>query len=269
MLINSIALILAAILVISTVASASATRESAPPTLTIFQSDVDGFRVGVPSGWIVEDVDNTDPIARQAERSLGAGLLARLCPEDIATAQIDDTHSCPQEMDSVLIFRYANLRSRPEFEDIIQQNRSITPSDFAAFYLQFLKVQLDFTDFRLLEDIDTVVNVTDPQTNQSIAKAPAKYIEMTYLDGLGHRLDRDFALLVIANNDNTGYALIPSFSPDSRPKDLPREYQQVFDSFQLLAPSNGSPKSNPVPVPFPSLQLVKVKQSLHSSFRNS
>ncbi|MDQ3872772.1 MAG: hypothetical protein M3258_04080 [Thermoproteota archaeon] len=269
MLIDTIALLLAAILIISTVASATATRVLVPSPSTIFQSDVDGFRVGVPSGWIVEDIDNTDPVARHAERTLGGGLLARLCPKDIATSQVDGTRSCPQGMDSVLIFRYANLKSRPEFADIIQQNRNITTSDLVAFYLKFLELQLNFSDFTLLEDADVEVNVTDPHTNQSTTTAPAKYIEITYLDGLGHRLDKDFALLVISNDDNTGYALIPSFSLPLRPENLPPQYQEIFDSFQLLVPNMDSSQSNTVPVPRLSPHLIERTQPLHSTLHNS
>src|SRR5215208_1951028 len=42
---------------------------------TIFQNDVDGFRVGVPEGWVVEDIDSTDPAERRYEKSLGIGKL--------------------------------------------------------------------------------------------------------------------------------------------------------------------------------------------------
>jgi hypothetical protein len=266
MLIDSIALMLAAILLISIGTSAMATRVSLPPS-KIFQSYVDGFRVGVPSGWIIEDIDNTAPNARQAERNLGGGLLSRLCPEDLATPQIGGKYSCAQAMDYVLIFRFADLKSRPESADIIQQNRNITTSDFVAFYLLFLETLFGFTNFRLLEDIDTAVNVTDPQTNQTITTARAKYIDVTYVDGLGQRQDRDIALLVMANDENTGYAVIPSMSI-MRPEHLPPELQVILDSFELLVPNNGGNQSNTSPVPLSAPQLVEHEQPSPLLFHN-
>jgi hypothetical protein len=266
MLIDSIAIILAAILLISIGTSAMATRVSLLPS-TIFQSDVDGFRLEVPNKWIIEDIDNTAPNALQAERILGGGLLARLCPEDLAIPQISGKHSCAQATDYVLIFRYSDLKSRPEFADIIQKNRNITTSDFVAFYLLFLERLFGFTNFRLLEDIDTTVNVTDPQTNQTIATAHAKYIEVTYLDGLGQRQDRDIALLIMANDENTGYALIPSMSI-MRPEHSSPEQQQILDSFELLVPNNNGNQSNSSQVPFSAPQLVEHEQILPSLFHN-
>jgi hypothetical protein len=267
MLTDSIALMLAAILLISIGTSAMATRVSLPPS-TIFQSNVDGFRVGVPNAWIIEDIDNTAPNALQAERILGGGLLARLCPEHLATPEISAKYSCAQAMDYVLIFRYADLKSRPEFADIIQQNRNITTSDFVAFYLLFLERLFGFTNFRLLEDFDTAVNVTDPQTNQTITTAHAKYIDVAHIDGLGQRQDRDIALLVLANDENTGYALIPSMSI-MRPEHLSPEHQEILDSFELLVPNNNSGnQSNPSLVPFSVPQLVEHEQPSSSLIHN-
>jgi hypothetical protein len=47
-----------------------------------------------------------------------------------------------------------------------------------AYYFLFLEQKANFTNFRLLESVDKTVNVVDPQTNESTATAPAKYIEI-------------------------------------------------------------------------------------------
>src|SRR5215216_5359911 len=56
---------------------------------TIFQSTVDGIRLGVPDGWVVEDLNNTDSSSQQSEQNYGAGSLVELCPQILATPQRD------------------------------------------------------------------------------------------------------------------------------------------------------------------------------------
>ena len=63
-----------------------------------------------------------------------------------------------------------------------------------AYYFLFLEQKANFTNFRLLESVDKRVNVVDPQTNESMATAPAKYIEMTFLDDQGIRNERETSL---------------------------------------------------------------------------
>lgn len=113
-------------------------------------------------------------------------------------------------------------------------------SDFLAYYIQFLGERVNLTDTRLAENIDREINVTDPQTNQTIATAPAKYVEMTYSDSSDIWNYRDFYLVVLSNDGNTGYilnctpsAVSLSFLPIPA-ADLPPEQQQIFDSFELL-----------------------------------
>jgi hypothetical protein len=216
------------------------TLPSLPPTK--FQSDVDGIRVGVPDGWVFEDLNNTDPSSQQAEQSYGAGVLVELCPQNQATPQIGGTYLCPaaeEGLDSVSVWRFADLKSRPEFAGVLQQNQSVTTTDLVAFYFLFLEQKANFSNFRLVQNIDTTVNIIDPQTGASIATAPAKYIETAYLDASGAPNEGDIALLVLGNDENTGYALLPVASALPAPGQLPAEHQMVFDSFELIA-ANGT-----------------------------
>jgi hypothetical protein len=172
-----------------------------------------------------------------------------LCPQDQAIPQIGGEYVCPDEVqDSVSIFRFTALKSRPEFAGVVQQNQNITASDLVAFFIQTLEQRVGYTNFRLLENIDTTVNVTDPQTNETIATAPAKYVETTFLDDQGRRQERDFALVVLSNDGNTGYVLLPTISLFPRPEELSPEHQQVFDSFELVAPNSSSLQTNPGPM---------------------
>jgi hypothetical protein len=208
-----------------------------PPT-TIFQSTVDGIRMGVPDRWVVEDLNNTDSSLQQSEQSYGAVSLVELCPQILATPQIGGTYLCPdaqEGLDSVSVWRFADLKSRPEFAGLVQRNQSITTTDLVAFYFLFLEQKANFTNIRLLQNIDTTVNVIDPQTNETITTAPAKYIETTYLDSNGIPHEGEIALLVLSNDGKTGYVLLPLASQLTAAGELPPEHKLVFDSFQLVA----------------------------------
>jgi hypothetical protein len=212
----------------------------------VFQSTVDGIRVGVPDGWVVEDLNNTDSSLQQSEQSYGAGGLVELCPQILATPQIGGSYLCPdaqEGLDSVSVWRFADLKSRPEFTGLVQRNQSITTTDLVAFYFLFLEQKANFTNIRLLQNIDTTVNVIDPQTNETIATAPAKYIETTYLESNGIPNEGDIALLVLSDDGNTGYILLPLASLLTTAGELPPEHQLVFDSFQLVAANNTATNS--------------------------
>src|SRR5215210_7151910 len=213
---------------------------------TIFQSTVDGIRLGVPDGWVVEDLNNTDSSSQQSEQNYGAGSLVELCPQILATPQIGGTYLCPdtqEGLDSVSVWRFADLKSRPEFAGLVQRNQSITTTDLVAFYFLFLEQKANFTNIRLLQNIDTTVNVIDPQTNETITTAPAKYIETTYLDSNGIPHEGEIALLVLSNDGNTGYVLLPLASQLTAAGELPPEHKLVFDSFQLVAANSTATNS--------------------------
>lgn len=122
---------------------------------------------------------------------------------------------------------------------LARENKSITTSDFLAYLIQDAERRTGVTSIRLLENIDRVVNITDPQTNRTIATAPAKYVEVSYSRGILQ--ETDFHLLVLSNDGNTGYVLIPSTSTVFSPaEELPPEHQQIFDSFELVAATNAT-----------------------------
>lgn len=241
-----------------------------PPSLpsATFQSNVDGISVGVPSGWVFEDVNNTDPGLQQAEQSYGAGVLVELCPQNQATPQIGGTYLCPdaeEGLDSVSVWRFADLKSRPEFAGVLQQNQSITANDLVAYYFLFLEQKANFTNIRLLQNVDTTVNVIDPQTEVSIATVPAKYIQTSYLNANGIPTEGDVALLALGTDGNTGYALLPVASLATAAGQLPPEHELVFDTFELVATNNTGSNStitSSVPASPFSQQLQQQEQRL-------
>jgi plastocyanin len=240
-----------------------------PPSLpsATFQSNIDGIRVGVPSGWVFEDANNTAPSLQQAEQNYGAGVLAELCPQNQATPQIGGTYLChdaEEGLDSVSVWRFTDLKSRPEFAGLVQRNQSITTNDLVAYYFLFLEQKANFTNIRLLQNIDTTVNLLDPQTGVSIATVPAKYIQTSYLNAEGIANDGDVALLTLSTDGSTGYALLPVASVATAAGQLPPEHQLVLDTFELIATNNtgNSTTTNPLPISPFSQQIQQQEQRL-------
>ncbi|HYY67518.1 MAG TPA: hypothetical protein VE572_04150, partial [Nitrososphaeraceae archaeon] len=88
-----------------------------------FESAEDSFRVQVPEGWIIHNVNNTGLVLSD-ESTQGYGILAQLCPQEQqrqqqaaipnASSNSSDTlSSCDQsENDIIHIVRYPDLDNR-------------------------------------------------------------------------------------------------------------------------------------------------------------
>jgi hypothetical protein len=101
------------------------------PTMTIYQSNADGFRIGVVDGWVIEDYDNTSLQSQDDERQRGFTPLAMICPQEQAFRSTNGTFVCPLEASpALLIIRFGELSTRPEFAAVIQENGIITVTDF-------------------------------------------------------------------------------------------------------------------------------------------
>lgn len=207
-----------------------------------YQNPVDGFRVQVPDGWIADDLNNTAPDVQSMESELGIGLLARLCPQEDSLPDIGGGSKCQQgESRTVIhIFRYDDLYSRVAFFDYKDQNKTITIADMLAFHFTSLQNE-GYTDFTIINDTDTTVNVTDAQTNQTVGTASAKLLDYSYpVPFSAGSISKDLVLLVLDNDDtNTGYYVIPSFPLSSLTgpptwQTLPPQIKQVIDSFGLV-----------------------------------
>lgn len=167
----------------TTSSSSGISGEAATVPLTTYQSSADGFRMGVPSGWVVDDQDNTSPSARAMERTAGIAILATLCPHGDALPAIGGNYTCTtstEQITSVVVLRIDELKARPEFANLVQQNRNITTSDLFALVIQFTEETLGAQNFRVVNDTDTTVDIIDSRTNQTAGTAPAKYVEFTY-----------------------------------------------------------------------------------------
>ena len=221
---------------------------------TTFENIDDGFRVQVPNGWVIEDIDNTNLTLRRAEAELGYALIANICPQEQALSVIDDdTYECEQPPDNVYMMKFSDLRDWPAFASV--RNDNITIPDFLSFYIQsFMQDAVGVRNIETVNNVDTTVNLTSVQTNQTIKTVPAKLVEFTYrtapvADDNDRGIEmRQFGLLVL--NETTGYNLFyerPAFLLTSG--QLPAPVQQIFESFELVTANAATTRATIAPIP--------------------
>ena len=249
----------------------------------LFESTEDSFRLQVPEGWIIHDVNNTGSMFLEESRQ-GYGILAQLCPQEQQQQQRaalsnnvsrgggggGDTVRCQgSEGDIIHIVRYPDLDARLQAANNITttNNNNRTIDNILLYHMQKLG-QVGYRNIEIVNNTDTTLNVMDPQTNQTIATVPAKFIEMTYSTASAPNVIREGYLISTATNATAPYAGItkgysifyegnstttaagtataatiqqtttatPSIrlgAPILPP--LPAAIQQIFDSFELIA----------------------------------
>jgi hypothetical protein len=240
----------------------TSSRPAAIHSTTFFQSTDDGFRVQVPDGWIIDDVDNTGSTLSE-DSTQDYAMLAQLCPEEEQQEQptvpnvgsSDDTSNCEgSENDVIFIVRYHDLDDALQVRNNVtttNNNTSMTTSDNILLYnIQKLK-EVGYRDIGIVNSTDMTVNVTNLQTNETITTVPAKTVEMTYTTPIAPDEIRSGYLISTATDmtppnlgTTKGYTIFyegTSLSPAEitigfgslRP--LPLDVRQVFDSFELIA----------------------------------
>jgi hypothetical protein len=239
----------------------------------IFHSNTDGFRVQVPTEWIIEDINNS----RSAELPEAFPLLAELCPQSGAVPQIGGTLICTESEDAprLTIHSAPNLTSRPEFASIVGQGQDITISDLTAYWIEFSTGSgggaAATTGYEVLENEERTVNIIDSATNQTTGTTvAAQWIRIQ----TGEESDDFFgfsttqlttsALIVLSPDANTGYFITPTgrYAVD---EGLPPEQEEILDSFELLSTATAgttatSPPTpqQPSPPPSPSQQTPEL-----------
>src|SRR5215216_5245655 len=238
-------------------------------TTTLFQSANDSFGIQVPQGWIIQDVNNTGSMLLE-EAIQGYGILAQLCPEEEEEQQGavpttlpnadgsrgDDTFSCEGSQNYVIrIVRYPDLDNRLQAANNVtttnsSNNNNMTNDNIISYHLQKLQ-EIDYRGIQIVNSADTTVNLTNPQTNQTIATVPAKFVEMTYSTAIAPNETRSGYLISTATNATApdlgitkGYTMFYEGSSVSAAeptigfgslRQLPPAVKQIFDSFELIA----------------------------------
>ena len=232
------------------------------PTLL---SAKDSFRVQLPEGWVIQDMNNTG-FTLAAEVLQGYGILAQLCPQEQQQSSLPSVGgsnryigNCQQAQEEVIhIIRYPNLGTRVGIssDDIFTIiNRDTIPNAILAYHIQKLQ-EVGYRDIQIVNSADTTMNVdisTGQNSSRTATAVPAKLVEMTYSTALNETKSGYFILTATAATPRnlgtmTGYSIFyegnstattaetrPSFS--LAPILLPASVRQVFDSFELIAAS--------------------------------
>jgi hypothetical protein len=237
--------------------TSSAVAASAPSSL--FQSIEDGFKVQVPQGWVIHDMDNTG-FGLLTELFQGYGVLAQLCPQDQQQQQAlrnvggssSSGGSCQPSQeggDIIHIIRYPNLGARLGFtaQQIIA-NTNNTLDNILAYEIQKLH-EVGYRDIHILNSTYRTVNFDINAI--PAAKVPAKLVEMTYTtDSAPNEVKRGYFISTVTNatpqnmETITGYSIFyegnsateavssGSLTPTTQ---LAGAAGEVFDSFELIA----------------------------------
>jgi hypothetical protein len=201
-----------------------------------FESISDSFSITVPTGWVIEDVPNTDTDALLGEMQQGSRLLARLCPQEQALADTDDAYGCEEADDSIYIQQYPNLADEPEFASIANSN--ITNENFLSYHMVKLQ-KLGYTNMSILQEINMTINVTSADTNNTIARVPANFIEMRY-NSADSPDTRGYFLLAATNATSkagiiSGYSVSYERDAATLPSgNLAEIIEQIFQSYEFV-----------------------------------
>src|SRR5215213_964462 len=238
---------------------------------TIAENTKDSFRVQVPQGWVIHDVNNTG-FALMAEVLDGVGILARLCPEkeqqlavlpnaggNASVSNNNNSSSCRGAQEEVIhIVRYPNLSPRLGFaSDDVISNDDVIPDIILGYQMQKLQ-EVGYRDIRVVDSTDTTINVdisTGLNNSTIAATVPAKLVEMTYSTNLAPDQIRKGYFISTATNTTprnlgnmTGYGIFYEGTssavaeggeetrlPSGGGLILPIPVMEVFDSFELIA----------------------------------
>src|SRR5215216_4930364 len=251
------------------------------PTRTTFQSTNDSFSIQVPDGWVIQDANNTGS-ALLEETTRGYGILAQLYPQEGQQQQqgaalpdasggstnnsssgISTSNSCQGSEEVIHIIRYPNLDTRIQAASNVSttttnSNTNMTTDDIQSYHLQKLQ-EVGYRSMQIVNTTDTTLNLTNPQTNETIATVPARLVEMAYSTNAAPNETRTGYFISTATNATApnlgttkGYAVFyegnsttntaaaeittaTAASGSLAPTPLPPVVGQVFDSFELIA----------------------------------
>ena len=215
-------------------------------TPTTFQSASDGFRVQVPDGWIIQDANNTGS-RLEDEIRLGYGILAQLCTKEQQGATLSNasdtinsnstinTNGCQGAQEELIhIVRYPDLDTR-----VVSNNSTVnnmTTDNILLYHLQKLQ-EVGYRGIQIVNRSDVKLNLTNSQTNQTIATVPAKLVEMTYNTASAPHVMRTGYLISTASNQTApnlgttkGYTVFYEGNIITNAAAV----AQVFDSFELI-----------------------------------
>jgi hypothetical protein len=208
-----------------------------------FENVADGFRMHIPYGWVVQDIDNLHLPNFRVANEAGFLMVAIICPQQEAVPVAGGMYNCGQSENAVEVL-HDRLSHRPEFE-VIEDPANITSDDFLAFIIEEMQGR-NYTNIQIINSTDLTINITSPEdSNTTIRTAEAKLVEMTYQPGsldLGGDVRSYSILVTIPENPQPGLRQIMSGEfvtyegpavaiPSGGP---PPPVQQIFQSLEFI-----------------------------------
>jgi hypothetical protein len=245
--------------------TSSVTQNGTTATTTLFESTNDSFRVRLPEGWVIQDVNNTG-FALAAEVTEGYGVLAQLCPEGEEGGQqqgaltnvssSSSSNSCQQQQaqeEIIHIIRYPNLGTRLgiALDDI----NDIIPNSILEYQIQKLQ-EVGYRDINLVNSTNTTMNINyttpDDVPVPLEVTVPARLVEVNYsTSSAPSEMRRGYFILTATNvtppnpETITGYSIFYEGALGATAAEQtttpsgnllpPASLRQVFDSFELIA----------------------------------
>jgi hypothetical protein len=240
--------------------TAPETQNSTMATTASFESIRDSFRVQLPEGWVIQDVNNTG-FTLAAEATQGYGILAQLCPEgeegqqqgtvtdasSISTSGVCQQQGAQEEI--IHIIRYPNLGSRLGIG--VDDINNIIPASVIGYQTQKLQ-EVGYRNITISNTTNTRINInysTPEGVPTPEATVPARFIEMAYSTGSDpSELRRGYLILTATNvtppnlETITGYSIFyeggtAKQQTPTTPSGgllLPAALSRVFNSFELI-----------------------------------
>ena len=196
----------------------------------IFTSEVDGFRLQLPQGWVIQDEDFiVVPIDPNIEP------IATLCLENEALPDVGGDYNCDAASltDSIFINRFPDLQSRPEFQNESDSDSTIIPTtdDLVALWIQELQNE-SASQIR-------IENATDINEFTKIVDMTYQYVEtagtVLPFDDFTYEV-KSTSMYVLSQDRNTGYNIFNSLAIPNvmNVTEHSPAVQEVFNSFELI-----------------------------------
>jgi hypothetical protein len=246
------------------------TQNGTTATARLFESAKDGFRVQLPEGWVIQDLNNTG-FTLAAEVIEGYGILAQLCPAEEeeegqqqqqqgALNNVSSSGSCQQQQaqeEKIHIIRYPNLGARLGIA--LADINDVIPDSVLGY--QILKlVEVGYRPVDFVNITNTVVPVHYPDASGIPATVPAMLVEMIYsTNSSPNEMRRGYIILTATNitppnlQTITGYSIFyegasgattatvgeTTTTPSGSLSSAPAAVGQILNSFELIPSEEG------------------------------
>jgi hypothetical protein len=250
--------------------TSSVTQNGTTATARLFESAKDGFRVQLPEGWVIQDLNNTG-FTLAAEVIEGYGILAQLCPAEEeeegqqqqqqgALNNVSSSGSCQQQQaqeEKIHIIRYPNLGARLGIA--LADINDVIPDSVLGY--QILKlVEVGYRPVDFVNITNTVVPVHYPDASGIPATVPAMLVEMIYsTNSSPNEMRRGYIILTATNitppnlQTITGYSIFyegasgattatvgeTTTTPSGSLSSAPAAVGQILNSFELIPSEEG------------------------------